>query len=220
MPAWRWPGTEQKNLYVPAFSSTLSDFVPPVNVGVEPSTCFEADSIETLCESGDMLVISIVTFPAFAESDFVLYSSWPLLLASSFSALPLPLAGAAGVVVAVVAGVVAASLVVVPLDELPHPARATSATSTGSTNQRLRPSAVAALAAARVLNVLSSSLGAVGVKDTALTQNFPRRRVAATTLRLRGTDRGAGRGRIAAGASRHVLSSRTGWAPGSAPASG
>src|SRR5579871_2017897 len=162
MPAWRWPGTEQKNLYVPAFSSRLSVFVPPWNVGVDPSTFPPDDSTETLCASGAMLVISIVTFPAFAVSDFVLYSSCPLFAASSFSALLAPLAGAAGVVVAlVVAGVVAASLVVVLFDELPHPASATSPISIGSTSQRLRPPAVAAWAAARVLNVLSSSLGAV-----------------------------------------------------------
>ena len=37
MPAWRCPGTEQKKLYVPAFKTSVTDFVPPLNVGVAPS---------------------------------------------------------------------------------------------------------------------------------------------------------------------------------------
>jgi len=75
MPAWRWPGTEQKNLYVPAFSVTVSFFDPPVNVGVAPSDAPEEDSMVTSCASGDGFEKSTVTLPAFAVNDFVLYSS-------------------------------------------------------------------------------------------------------------------------------------------------
>jgi hypothetical protein len=48
MPAMRWPGTEQKNLYVPALSVTASVFEPPENVGVAPTFSPDEDSIVTL----------------------------------------------------------------------------------------------------------------------------------------------------------------------------
>ena len=50
--------------------------------------CVVADSIVMLCISGDMLVKSIVTFPALALSDDLTYLSSPLGLASSLSTCP------------------------------------------------------------------------------------------------------------------------------------
>jgi hypothetical protein len=83
----------------------------------------------------------IVTLPAFAESDFVLYSSWPLELAERLSLLPAPVAGVA-LVLELVAGVVAAGAASLLeeelLDELPHPASAASAISAGRTSHRPR----------------------------------------------------------------------------------
>jgi hypothetical protein len=54
IPAWRWPGTEQKYVYLPRFSAALKTLVPPPeNVGVLPT-------------GADELVNVIVTVPAFA----------------------------------------------------------------------------------------------------------------------------------------------------------
>ncbi len=86
-----------------------------------------------------MLVKLIVTLPAFAESDLVLYSSWPLGFAERLTLLE-PEAGVEAEVDAVVAGVDAAgadSVVDVVVEELPpQPASATRPTSAGSANKR------------------------------------------------------------------------------------
>ena len=70
----------------------------------------------TLCPTGEALAKAIVTAPAFAVSEVVLYFSWPSGLAASASVCVAPLvAGAAPVVVgvaAVVAGVLAGAAVV------------------------------------------------------------------------------------------------------------
>src|SRR5438445_589106 len=66
IPAWRWPGTEQKNLYVPGLSVTDSVFAPPVKVGVAPSFEPEEDSIVRLCSIGESFVYAIDTLPALA----------------------------------------------------------------------------------------------------------------------------------------------------------
>ncbi len=145
MPAWRWPGTEQKNLYVPGLSVTLSVFEPPLNVGVAPTFSPEDDSIVTLCASGEAFVKSIATLPAVALSDFVLYSSWPSLFASRLRLLEPPAGAAAVDVEAVLAVVVLAELVVgvsaaleeeLELDELPQPASASSAAGSANSENR------------------------------------------------------------------------------------
>lgn len=72
MPAILWPGTEQKNLYVPGFRFKDSVLLPPWKVGVAPTTEPEDDSTVTLCDSGELLAKSIETLPALALSDLVL----------------------------------------------------------------------------------------------------------------------------------------------------
>ena len=142
MPAWRWPGTEQKNLYVPGLRLTETLFEPPENVGVAPTFSPEDDSIVTLCGSDEEFVKSTDTFPAFAVSAFVLYSSWPSGFASSLTLLEPPEAAGAGAAVDVLAelvdGVVSAGVLVLAAveeeldEELPQPASASSATSSAS----------------------------------------------------------------------------------------
>jgi hypothetical protein len=132
MPAWRCPGTEQKNLYVPGLRFTDSAFEPPLNVGVAPTFSPDDDSIVTLCGSDELFVKSTETLPAFALSDFVLYSSWPSGFASRLTfSEPLDGAGVAGVVdvAELVVGVCAAVLAdELEFDEeLPQPASASSA---------------------------------------------------------------------------------------------
>jgi hypothetical protein len=100
-----------------------------------------------LWPTGDGLLKSIVTFPAFADSDLVVYSSCPpdaaarlILLAGAVDSPP---AGALVVLeelvdaveLAVVSGVLADEVL---LEELPHPARATMPISTGTNASRLR----------------------------------------------------------------------------------
>jgi hypothetical protein len=92
-------------------------------------------------------VKSITTLPAFAESDFVLYSSCPLEEAARLSVLAgtldsPPAAGALvllelvdGVELAAASGVLADEVV---FEELPQPARATIPISTGTNASPLR----------------------------------------------------------------------------------
>src|SRR5580693_6462082 len=129
----RCPGTEQKNLYVPALRSSVNSFVPPWKVGVAPTILPAEDSIVMLCPSGDMFVKSIETLPALALSVVLLYLSWPSALASRLSAplgevlddvdvlAVLELVGVLGVV----AGAVVEELV---LEEPPQPASASTPT--------------------------------------------------------------------------------------------
>lgn len=177
MPAWRWPGTEQKNLYVPAFSFTERLFEPPANVGVAPTFSPDDDSIVTLCGSDEEFVKSTDTAPAFAESDFVVYSSWPSGFASSFTLLEPPDVAGAGVDVlaelVVSAGVLVLAAVEEELeDELPQPASASSATKSASIEmvafERLvvRP-------AAGSLTSDPPLVGVVGSYDTARHRSFP-----------------------------------------------
>ena len=58
-------------MYVPGFSFNVSDREPPWNVGVAPKTVLPW-AIVTLCSTGDMFAIVIVTGPAFALSCLVL----------------------------------------------------------------------------------------------------------------------------------------------------
>jgi hypothetical protein len=100
-----------------------------------------------------MLVKSIDTWPALADSEVVLYFSWPSGLASSFSdcAAPdaAPVVGVAAGVEAVVAGVDAAVLELELLDE-PQPARTASA-ATNANAESLRMGRVAAVPAGETL---------------------------------------------------------------------
>jgi hypothetical protein len=129
---------------------SASVFEPPWKVGVAPTVCPEDVSTVTLWPSGAALVKSITTLPAFAESDFVLYSSCPLEEAARLSVLAgtldsPPAAGAPvlleleelvdGVELAGASGVLADDVV---FEELPQPARATIPTSTGTNASRLR----------------------------------------------------------------------------------
>src|SRR5437879_11911914 len=85
MPAARWPGTEQKNVYVPGFRVRLSDFDPPVKVGVAPSAWPLLDSIVRLWATGDAFVKLIETFPVLAVSVEASNLSCPLGSAASAS---------------------------------------------------------------------------------------------------------------------------------------
>jgi nitroreductase len=122
---------------------TATVFEPPLNVGVAPTFSPEDDSIVTLCGSELELVKSIETLPAFALSDFVLYSSWPSGFASSFTLLLAPsevvVVGAGVEVLAeLVVGVSAAVLAEEEeLDEeLPQPASTSSAAGSASSENR------------------------------------------------------------------------------------
>lgn len=133
-----------------------------------------------------MLVMLIVTFPAFALSVLVLYSSWPLGFAERLTALE-PEAGALPVVVdVVVAGVVAgaASLVVV-VEELllPQPARATRAISAGSANRRPVPRCVLGGLGGLVLTICPPVSGMSLSTTPGTARSFPRTRASRAMLR-------------------------------------
>jgi hypothetical protein len=170
MPAWRWPGTEQKNLYVPGLRLTETLFAPPENVGVAPTFSPDDDSIVTLCGSDEEFVKSTATLPALAVSDFVLYSSWPSGLASSFTLLEPPEAAGAGVDVLaeLVVGVVSAGVLVLAAveeeldEELPQPASASSATASASTEMIAFERFVVRPAAAGSLTADPPLVGVVG----------------------------------------------------------
>ena len=114
--------------------STVRVFVPPMNVGVAPSTVPLEDASVKLCASGDEFVKSIVTLPAFACSELVVNISIPLGFAAIETVLlPEDAGAAAGVEDAGAAVLVAGALVVgllleVVLELLPHPATASTAT--------------------------------------------------------------------------------------------
>jgi hypothetical protein len=180
MPAWRWPGTEQKNLYVPGLRFTERLFEPPENVGVAPTFSPDDDSIVTLCGSDEEFVKSTDTLPAFADSDFVLYSSWPSGFASSFTLLEPPDVAGAGVDVLaeLVVGVVSAGVLVLAAveeeldEELPQPASASSATS----NASIEMVAFERLVVRPAAGSLTSDpplVGVVGSYDTARRRSFP-----------------------------------------------
>jgi hypothetical protein len=119
-----------------------------MKVGVAPTGWPPEDSTDRLCSSGEALVNAIVTFPAFAVSDFVLYSSPPLGEAARLRALADPLDEGLeelvdGVVAAGASGVLAEEVV---FEELPHPARATKPISAPSAASRLRARCVFACA--------------------------------------------------------------------------
>jgi hypothetical protein len=65
--------------------STLSVLTPPLKVGVAPTTEPLLDAIVTLWDKDETLVKAIVTLPADADSDVVLYLSAPLGSAASVS---------------------------------------------------------------------------------------------------------------------------------------
>jgi len=138
IPAARWPGTLQKNVYVPGFRVKTRFFVPPWNVAVAPRTeplvpCWTV----RLCCSPDAFVNLIVTFPAFAVNDVLVNPNWPLgSAASDCELLPCPVAALADVV-AVAAEDVADALDVdapaVPLLVPPHPPSAAASPTVTST---------------------------------------------------------------------------------------
>ena len=140
MPAWRWPGTEQKNLYVPGLRLTERLFEPPANVGVAPTFAPEDDSIVTLCGSEDMLVKSIDTWPAFARERLRVVFELAFRVGFELTLLEPPAAAGAGVDVLaeLVVGVVSAGVLVLAAveeeldEELPQPASASSATTSAS----------------------------------------------------------------------------------------
>ena len=60
IPPERWPGTEQKNVYSPGSSSTVTDSLPSAKTEVPAST----SSIRKSCPRAASLVNSTVTVPA------------------------------------------------------------------------------------------------------------------------------------------------------------
>lgn len=89
-------------MYVPATSVTVKLFVPPRKIGVCPRILL-AELISTLSwANGELLVNSIVTFPALAVSLLAVYMSFPDALAA-MSTVFTPLAGGVAVVVVVLA---------------------------------------------------------------------------------------------------------------------
>jgi hypothetical protein len=76
MPASRWPGTLQKNVYVPGLRLTLSVLTPPWKVGVAPSTApLDPCWIDRLWATGDVLANRNVTSPDLAVSELLVYRS-------------------------------------------------------------------------------------------------------------------------------------------------
>ena len=119
--------------------------VEPWNVGVAPTTVPEDEAIVRLCARGAMLLKAIVTAPALAVSEVVLYFSWPSGSAASARACPPPAVAAAGVEDAAelelegagaLVEVEADELVLFELLELPHPARATTPSASVSIEAR------------------------------------------------------------------------------------
>jgi hypothetical protein len=175
-------------LYVPGLRLTERLFEPPENVGVAPTFSPDDDSIVTLCGSEEEFVKSTDTLPAFAVSDFVLYSSWPSGLASSLTLLEPPAAGAGVDVLAeLVVGVVSAGVLVLAAveeeldEELPQPASASSATKSASIEMIaferfvVRPTAGS-------LTSDPPLVGVVGSYDTARRRSFPATRPAGVTV--------------------------------------
>lgn len=79
MPPWRWPGTLQKNVYLPGLSVTVRVLAPPWNVGVAPTTApLVPFWMVKLWPTGAMLVKLKLTFPALAVSVCLSNLSWPL----------------------------------------------------------------------------------------------------------------------------------------------
>ena len=77
MPAALWPSTEQKNVYVPGWRSTVALVLPPVTSSV-PSPLTPLPSIFTSCGSEESFVNSIVTEPAVASTEVCSNLSAPL----------------------------------------------------------------------------------------------------------------------------------------------
>jgi hypothetical protein len=108
-------------------------FVPPLNVGVAPSTVPLEDASVKLWARGEELVKSIVTLPAFALSELVVNMSIPLGFAAIEIVLPREDTGAGAGVDETGAGVLLAGgllvllEVVLVLELLPHPATASAA---------------------------------------------------------------------------------------------
>jgi nitroreductase len=160
---------------VPGLRLTDSVFAPPLKVGVAPTLAPLEDSIVTLCGNGDLLVKSIDTCPAFALSVFVLYLSWPSGFASRLTLEDPPeLVLGAGVVDAaeLVLGGAAAVLAEdeLELEELPHPASASSAAVSDSVATENTERFVAWAA-----GLMSDPplVGVVGCYDTARYRSFP-----------------------------------------------
>ncbi len=167
-------------MYVPGLRFTETLFEPPENVGVAPTFSPDDDSIVTLCGSEEEFVKSTETLPAFAVNDFVLYSSCPSGLASSFTLLEPPDVAGAGVDVLaeLVVGVVSAGVDVLAAveeeldEELPQPASASSATSSAS----IEMVALERLVVRPAAGSLTSDpplVGVVGSYDTARRRSFP-----------------------------------------------
>jgi hypothetical protein len=112
-------------------SVTLSVLVPPVNVGVAPTTAPLVPSwIVRLCASGEALVKLIVTVPAFAVSVLFVNLSWPLGSAAidceppaaPLAALVLVLVAVDGAVEVVLAAALDAVVLLLLLLDPPHAA--------------------------------------------------------------------------------------------------
>ena len=71
---------------MPGFSVTVTVLLPPVKVGVEPTTEPDDEAIVRLCSTGDLFSNEIVADPAFAVSEAVVNFSWPSGFAASESA--------------------------------------------------------------------------------------------------------------------------------------
>jgi hypothetical protein len=102
MPACSCPGTEQKYVYVPFASVIVTDLLPFVKVGVDPTVLPAESVIVTLCPSDDGFSKSIVTDPAEAVKVFCSNIRLPSAAACSVS-FELP-AGALDAGVEVVGG--------------------------------------------------------------------------------------------------------------------
>src|SRR5690349_10731774 len=136
MPAWRWPGTGQKKVYLPGFSVAVTfDVAPWFTVG--PVWLTPLPSIATPCGTADGLSIVIVTLPAFALSDDLSNLRAPL---GSAESLRLPLEAPAPELllgwVLVVAGAAVVDVVLLLLLLLPHPATARAAASARASGTR------------------------------------------------------------------------------------
>src|SRR3954447_1465158 len=66
LPAWRWPGTVQKNWYLPAFTSTLTFETPP-SLTTGPASLTPAPSIAMLCAVEDLFGESTSSAPVGAS---------------------------------------------------------------------------------------------------------------------------------------------------------
>jgi 3-phenylpropionate/trans-cinnamate dioxygenase ferredoxin reductase component len=177
IPAARWPGTVQKNVYLPGFSVTVSFLLPPWKVGVAPTSgplvpCWSV----RLWATDEEFVKSIVTFPALAVSVLLVNFSAPLGSAPSEIVVAVLGVGAAvdvDVELEVVLGAAALllELLLLELLELPQAATATAIT-TATTKPAILATVGLSHDMSQVFTIAGASLAGAKAAETLRAEGF------------------------------------------------